>query len=964
MDVVLRHNSIVGDGRNAPFRNDLYAGVTRSIEALGTGFLSHNENNRLRRKLGSGALSASEYYRQVLRISYRILFLFIAEDRGLLHPAYADGAACDRHDPAYSASQLRDLAATIPGSEQAGLWHALSVVTHSLGQAEGVPALGIPGQGSFLWSSDATADLLGPSEVSSGSAVLLRDCDLLDAIRLLCSVDRDGAHRRLDFCNLGTGAFGSLYESLLELRPEIDLRAGTFSLVTGADNERKTTGSYYTPDSLVHCMLDSALDPVIEDRLAVASTVARAAGGSTRAAQENAILNITVCDPACGTGHFLIAAAHRLARRLARVRSGEAEPSAEDDRRALADVIPRCIFGVDINPMAAELCRIALWIESNERGLQLSHLAGHIRVGNALLGATPALLHQGIPDEAFRALRGEDPKVVRRLRKQNAKERRDHETRERARLESEGTAQPNEPPVGAPSHTGARLLADAWCAAFVWPRDDTGVAGKMPGSKGEWEAMTEGAFRTLERDPHAVESGVADQINRLAAEHQFFHWHLEFLEVFGGSGAPTVARESRERCTPHENDRSTGGFDVVCGNPPFLNQLETATAIERGAAAIVRHRTGGVCRGLADLSATFLLLGTQLARPGGRVALVQPQSLLAARDAAPIRAAVLRDGTLCSLWISNEHLFPGASVFTCAPTIHKGGKRRGPLTRSATGRFTRLDTLSLDNDALMAEETWSHLAAAASGVPEVTIRSDQVVGDLAEATADFRDQYYGLEGFLIEDADLTPSQRAEPSAFPPIVTSGLIDLADCRWGRAPTRVLKRRWIAPRIDRDRMAKEGTLGGWISQRLVPKLLLATQTRVVEVIVDDTGRLIPSVPVVTMTLRDPTRLWHLASAIASPVCTAAALRKYAGTALNADSIKLSARQVLRLPLPLPSPDWDVAARCVRAASSATDPASRREALLDMGRASIEAYRVPPVSASPLFEWWQSRLRSVTAQ
>src|SRR5213079_827745 len=187
---------------------------------------------------------------------------------------------------------------------------------------------------------------------------------------------------------------GSVYESLLELHPVLHIEAAKFELQTAGGNERKTSGSYYTPTSLITCLLDSALDPVLDE--ACASTD-----------PEKAILDLKVCDPACGSGHFLIAAAHRIARRLAAIRTGEPEPSPEAVRTALRQVVGRCIYGVDLNPMAVELCKVSLWMEALEPGKPLSFLDAHIKCGNALLGTTPKLIAEGVPDDAFQPLMGD-----------------------------------------------------------------------------------------------------------------------------------------------------------------------------------------------------------------------------------------------------------------------------------------------------------------------------------------------------------------------------------------------------------------------------------------------------------------------------------------------------------------------------------------------------------------------------
>jgi hypothetical protein len=402
------------------------------------------------------------------------------------------------------------------------------------------------------------------------------------------------------------------------------------------------------------------------------------------------------------------------------------------------------------------------------------------------------------------------------------------------------------------------------------------------------------------------------------------------------------------------------GFDCIVGNPPFLNQLESATAADRAAAALVRVRSGGATTGYADLSAAFLEASVRWLAGRGRVAFVQPQSLLAARDAAPIRAAVLRDASLAALWISNERVFEGASVFTCAPVLERGGPRRRPLSRSATARFVALPPCPIDCDELATAETWSHLAAAASGIPEVDLPDAPLVGSIAAATADFRDQYYGLDGFLIDDAEVAPERRTTRH-FPRLVTTGLVDLAECRWGRDTTRVLKRKWNAPRIDRVRMARDGTLEPWLAARLVPKVVMATQTRVIEVLVDAAGELVPGLPLITIVPHTPAAesdLWRIAAAIASPVATAVAFRRYAGAALSVDALKLSASQVERLPLPTVDAAWRAGAECLADAHEAGDAAARTTALHAFGLAMVEAYGLPAALAAEIAAWWTNRL------
>lgn len=513
----------------------LRSGVENAINALGRGFL---RDAGLRSKLQEGDLEPADYYRQLLRLVYRLLFLFVAEDRDLLHPETASETARDRYLH-YSTGRLREVAAGIRGGRHPDLYESLKTVMRVLGEG-GAPGLGLPELGGFLFSERATPDLF---------AACLPNAFLLQAVRALAYREVDGVRRPVDYRNLGSEELGSVYESLLELHPEIDTRAGQFKLASAAGNERKTTGSYYTPSSLINLLLDSALDPVID----------RAVKYKTAEEAEEALLGLRIVDPASGSGHFLIAASQRLGKRLAAIRTGDEEPAPGDVRQAVRDVVGRCIYGVDLNEMAAELCKVALWMEALEPGKPLAFLEHRIQVGNSLLGTTRELVRKGIPDDAFKPIEGDDRSHARDVRKIN-KEERAGQSRLFAATENDSAAElaaafarlaamPSErvEDIRAKEEEHERLQADArlareklafdaWCAAFVWPKTPDAPL-----------AVTTGTVTEL-REAGELSSEQKEQLNVLAEQYAFFHWELAFPEIFAGGRS---------------------GFDVVLGNPPW-----------------------------------------------------------------------------------------------------------------------------------------------------------------------------------------------------------------------------------------------------------------------------------------------------------------------------------------------------------------------------------------------------------
>ncbi|MGY4520672.1 DUF559 domain-containing protein [Thermostichus sp. MS-CIW-30] len=550
-------------------RERLREGVEECIRLLANGFLAHPKNQRLRARLLS---DPRELYRQLLRLVYRFLFLLVSEERGLMSSA----ALYREH---YSVTRLRRfLDRQSAQDEHEDLWCSLRVLWRVLSQEELAELLG---------AAPLNGELFAPLELDECS---LSNRDLLQAFSHLAYYRENPTSplRRVNYAALDVEELGSVYESLLDYQPQIVTGQGAPRFELSYGSERKSTGSYYTPPELVAELIRSALEPVIEERLKAARPPEE---------KEQAILSIRVCDPACGSGHFLLAAARRLGKELAKIRTGEEEPAPERVREAIRDVVAHCIYGVDKNPLAVELCRVALWLEAHCAGKPLTFLDHHIKCGDSLVGVLDlAILEKGIPDEAFTPVSADSKEAARSLKQRNRTECQSLQTgqlslafdtdqvvaelsQERQKLE----AIPDNSPAEVsrkqqlysrycqdPQHQKLVEACNLWTAAFFQPL--------IPDFS---RAITTQAVadRLQERTP----SQALATAQALAVENRFFHWPLEFPEVF-----------------------ESGGFDVILGNPPWEQiQLEEQEFFASRDAQIARASNAAARKRLiADLPKT------------------------------------------------------------------------------------------------------------------------------------------------------------------------------------------------------------------------------------------------------------------------------------------------------------------------------------------------------------------------
>lgn len=654
-------------------RDALRKGVVEALEVLGNAFLTED----LRRKLQDPE-HLRAYHEELLRLVYRLLFLLYAESRDLIPHG---GELSWVYEREYGVSALREKASrqdllVAYEDRHTDLWEKLLATFRLV--YRGDERLGVPALNGELFAPEGLPLLTG-GVLDPGERALHPDLprpkngELLRAIRLLTHVEREGALERINYRDLEVEEIGHVYEGILSLAPR--MVDGRYTL-EGHLLERKASGSYYTPRELVQLVLQESLVPVVEARL-------REAGEDPKK-QEEALLSLKVLDPAMGSGAFLISALEYLAEKLLEVR-GQGKDDLEALYAARHLVASRCLYGVDLNPMAVELAKLALWVASAAKGKPLSFLDHHLKVGNSLVGAPEDFLARGIPKEAYD--REGVPKEVRKglsfgpgagsllfplpkppfldFEEENAAQVEEKRRRYRAWRESEEVRK-------------WELLADYWTAAFFL-RPAPGV--RLPDAQSlNWLAQQMGASLAQWEQSSYLSPPTRHAIEAAKRRHRFFHWWLEFPEVM-------------ER----------GGFDVVLGNPPWeklklqdkeffadkapeVAQAENAAKRKRliqalkekdpelfrayqealaeaeAVSGFVRHsgRFPLTARGDVNTYPLFAELARALRAPQGRAGLVLPTGIATDDSNKVFFAQVVERGELAALYDfeNREGLFP------------------------------------------------------------------------------------------------------------------------------------------------------------------------------------------------------------------------------------------------------------------------------------------------------------------
>ncbi len=654
-------------------REGLSKAVEQSILGLANGMLTHSANSKLRSDIERGTYRADEMYQHLLRIIYRLLFLMVTEERRLVFAAGTNTARIKIYYEFYSVMRLRRLCekqhVAVKGFSD--YWISLRNIFRLFESNR---------YGAKLCILPLAGDLFGPEAIGGLSSCELDNAVLVECLRNLSVFTNanTGQKMRVNYAALNVEEFGSVYEGLLEYDPDLRQEGGQWAFRFVKGEGRSSSGSHYTPEELVQPLIKHSLDYIIEDKLKESD-------------KENALLSITVCDVACGSGHILLSAARRIAIEVARVRTGEDQPSPTAMRKATRDVIRHCIYGVDKNPLAVELCKVSLWLESHSPGEPLSFLDHRIKCGDAIVGlAHKEDLNRSIPDEAFKTLPEDDKEVAATFRKRNKTER----VSQKTTFDFEQTighplgdvvgqlrgfdAMPETTPeeivakkkryrvlTSGTSWWRLKTLADIQVAQFFVPK--TVELREKLITDAEYRAYLTGA-----RQP--IGQAVA-RAQATAVQKRFFHWFLEFPEIL-----------------------QEGGFSCVLGNPPFLGNRGLRGAF--GVEYLNYLTTAYAPAGAIDLVGYFFRRIFTIIRNSGYQALISTNTIAQGGTREGSLDIIANDGGAIDFAMRSVK-WPGvAAVNVSLVAIHKGAWNR---SRFLDGKSVAFISTYLDDAKTIGE---------------------------------------------------------------------------------------------------------------------------------------------------------------------------------------------------------------------------------------------------------------------
>ncbi|QEE14481.1 N-6 DNA methylase [Promethearchaeum syntrophicum] len=529
--------------------------VHNALELMGEDLIQ--SNSHFSEDIVKGDVDINEYFRELLRIAYRLIFILYAESKDLLPSANTI------YQSEIGLTELRKKAELpIRTDQNRDLWERLKILFNFM--YEGNTPLGINAFGGDLFNPDRTVIITGDKY-----GLALNNSTILSLIRELTIVEIDGALQRINYVEIGEEEIGGIYESLLDYMPRYVKKVSrTYHFILEPiDTERKGSGTYYTPKGLIDIILKTSLKPIVINKLH---------GLKTKKEKLDAILNLKICDPACGGGSFLLSALDYLGKKYAQIESNEEFPSEVFLRYARRNVLQHCIYGVDLNPMAIELAKISLWLKASVKNRPLTFLDNHLKLGNSLIGFSKKKEIGSIPIKSYNIVIGEKKTGIPNENRENldkargrlktfkiSSEKDTKKTIQTTLLEpfeksdnliksAEKIYEMNEDNLleqnrkiecylklkNTKSYINLNLQANLWTSSFFWNFRKKFVA-ITPTDK-EINYAKKGILKN--------NSDIVIEVERLAKNYGFFNWFLEFPEVF-------------------QSDNS--GFDCILMNPPW-----------------------------------------------------------------------------------------------------------------------------------------------------------------------------------------------------------------------------------------------------------------------------------------------------------------------------------------------------------------------------------------------------------
>lgn len=655
LEKILKGSVDYAEGLSDALEEEVYL----ALQLIAQGFLDYRRN-----RLKPEPATLRQIYEQSLVLLYRLLFILYAESRDVL-PLSENRLYRDNQSLYAIARRVKDLLERPTDLARAvdtgSIYTALNDLFYIIDV--GSPQYEIAPYNGRLFSAEEHPFL---ADKNVGDAFL---APAVDKLTRIASKTRARDRVFVDYRDLDVRHLGAIYERLLEYEldqaatpltlkegkyapaaagAKVVVESGALYLRTG-NNERKITGSYYTPDYIVRFIVERTLEPLLTDITARHADLDSEGHWLIRdaAALRAAVLGINVLDPATGSGHFMVEAVAYIAEWLRRLALHPADLSADEDELVYwkRQVVTNCIYGVDVNPLAVELAKLSLWLTTLAKGRPLSFLDHHVRPGNTLVGQllpsvgdasdspSPAseasVSERGVGGEASVSAASGGEVLAAAVTQMSAIETTvarvvgDVKGQEQSWADLQTALEP------------LRRAADAATAAFFTP----------PLQPSE-------ALETRQRLGGEASAGQGGEV--LAAQHRFFHWGLTFPEVF---------------FNPDGTPQAEGGFDAVIGNPPYVRQ-ERIQPIKPYLEANYQ-----VYSGTADLYLYFYERALQLLKPGQRVGYITSGTFMNSNSAVGFRDYLKTNAAIeHAVNFGENQPFKGAEmVYPTIAILKKGG---------------------------------------------------------------------------------------------------------------------------------------------------------------------------------------------------------------------------------------------------------------------------------------------------